>query len=107
MVLHLVAKYSCTLSMLSYVASGTASEQDKADYPRWQKKLEDEPYEWQAYKVKTEDGWNLTLFRLLGNPEMLADADGDGQEDYPMLYVHGALDGAYATIGRNIFNDAM
>ena len=57
--------------------------------------------------MKTEDGWNLSLFRLAGNPDLKEDADLDGQEDYPMLYVHGALDGAYSSIARSILGDSM
>lgn len=43
----------------------------------------------------------------MGNPEMQTDADGDGQQDYPILYVHGALDGSYSSIARALTGDSM
>lgn len=45
------------------------SEAVKEAYPEFAKYLGELGYEWEAHEVKTEDGWYLTLFRVLGTSQ--------------------------------------
>ena len=40
------------------------SEADKKKYSKFHLALAEYGYEWEPHKVKTEDGWHLTMFRL-------------------------------------------
>ena len=80
-------------------------------YPEFQRLLSEKfDYNWDAYEVKTEDGWYLSLFRIRSKenekeglgPHEFPD---DYEVKYPLLFVHGAYDSAYGFISRyNIFD---
>ena len=46
-----------------------ATDIDRAYYPEWSAALDLYGYDWEVYQVKTEDGWYLSLFRILGRQE--------------------------------------
>ena len=46
-----------------------------------------EGYTWEAYPLTTEDGWNLTLFRLTGRED--GRVEHDGKHHAPVLITHG------------------
>ena len=46
-----------------------------------------EGYTWEAYPLTTEDGWNLTLFRLTGRED--GRVEHDGRPHAPVLITHG------------------
>ena len=43
-----------------------ASDAEKKAYPEFASQMEVYGYEWEARPVKTEDGWHLTIFRMIG-----------------------------------------
>ena len=47
-------------------------------------------FAWEAYKVETEDGWFLTLFRILADT-----SDSENKDKPPILMQHGAYDSAF------------
>ena len=41
-----------------------ATEKEKENFPEFAKILDRYDYNWETHKVKTDDGWHLTLFRI-------------------------------------------
>ena len=54
----------CILSLQIHLAQAV-SEAQKEKYPEFASLLGGFGYEWEPYEVKTEDGWHLTIFRVL------------------------------------------
>ena len=54
----------------------------KQTYDRWASVMDELGYGWQAHPVTTDDGYKLTLFRIMGDVEIYEDKP-------PILIVHG------------------
>jgi len=52
------------LLSLKFVSAQTAEE--RAKYAEFAAAVEPLGYTWKPYKVKTDDGWHLTFFRVTG-----------------------------------------
>ena len=61
---------------------------DISKYPGWAAVMETEGYSWKPYTVYTEDGWTLSLFRIMKEEQ---DGQEDQQQSRPILVQHGAF----------------
>ena len=66
------------------LAADGASDADIAAYPDFAAKMDEYGYAWKAHKVKTEDGWHLTIFRMIGKTGQPTNAELH-PERYPLL----------------------
>jgi len=62
--------------------------------------MKDGGYDWEAYKTKTEDGWYLNLFRVMGKKGQWDNATND---KLPILVFHGATGDATGMAGAGHF----
>lgn len=55
-----------------------------ATVPEWDAEATKYGFDYEVYTVTTEDKWELTLFRILGNQ------DNADEDQNPLLIMHGA-----------------
>lgn len=80
----IIAFLSSLLGLKSVLA---ATEEEKKAYPEYEEILADLGLDWEPHEVKTEDGWYLTLFRVLPPSDLERDPT-----KLPIYLVHGSLD---------------
>ena len=56
-----------TLATLAVMAQAALAQEDKANYEHFAAMVAKTGWNWEPYQVTTEDGWNLTLFRIFGD----------------------------------------
>ena len=83
--------------LLARIAASTV--QDTAEYSEFAESCEEWGYTWEAFKVITEDGWELTLFRITGTDEELFEQS----EKAPILFQHGEFQDAERQLKVNSF----
>ena len=87
------------LAILSVSVVFAATEKEIADYPYHAEVFEEFNYDWRTYKVQTEDGWILTVFRVWREEKLDA-------SKLPLFLVHGSMDSSLGFFAKSSDNDA-
>ena len=77
------------------------TEQQIREYPDFAEALANYDYQWEAFTVKSDDGWYLTLFHLTGVSGERPSQSKENKDKPPVLLCHGAGDDAvnWASVG--------
>ena len=79
-------KYTALLAMTAVELGFAQDAQDQNErYPEFAELMNQAGYTWEAHEVKTEDGWNLSMFRITGR----TDVEVQQWNDTPVLIQHG------------------
>ena len=81
------------------LAFAIPSPEDKVKYAAWDAMATLYGFDWEAYTVQTDDEYDLTLFRMIGNAATATDA---GKAANPLFFMHGG--GLDATFWLEVFN---
>ena len=81
-----------TLSIFCLDLVVAQSAEDKKLYAEFADAMDKYGYTWEPHKVKTEDLWNLTIFRITGKKGKPTQTQSS--DKYPVLAQHGATDSA-------------
>ena len=76
-----------------------ATEEEIEAYPEHAVKLEEYGYDWKPFKVQTEDGWILTVWRVWREDKL-------DKEKLPLLLVHGSMDSSLGYFDKSPNNEA-
>ena len=64
-------------------------------------------YEWEPHKVKTEDGWHLTIFRITGRNGERPSLSEENKGKLPVLMQHGFGQNAASWAGGGLGGPSM
>ena len=80
-------------------SGGAGNNSAASDYPAWDALATELGFEWESYVVTTSDGWELTLFRIVGE-------EVDSGKN-PILFMHGGgMDAEYWVRAQRDFDDS-
>ena len=82
------------LSLLFCVAVVAQTDEERQKYSVWDYHCSRQGFGWEPYRVETEDGWTLTMFRLTSYKDVSIRKLGDNRSKPPVFVLHGAWDSA-------------
>ena len=74
--------------LFASTATATPSDADRATVPEWDELVTGLGYDYDMYKVTTEDSWELSLFRITGKAQAASTVDSTKS---PLLLQHSSM----------------
>ena len=71
----------------------------KRSFKDWSELMDTLGYAWEPHTVLTEDGWTLTVFRILGRNDGTTKRLQD-KKQFPILALHGANDSGFGWVSK-------
>ena len=81
--MNVLMKFAAALCAIGTVTAQT--DEQKKQYKKFH--VSNTPYAWEPYKLKTEDGWHLTIFRITG-PKDAPNYENPEHKDKSPILLH-------------------